>query len=229
MTSEKIKVTTQLRQLDEPLNSIEMYLNTVFNNSKSPIFIKDDECRLLLVNDAFSSMFGLAKDQIIGKTLVETVTPSEREHFLSIDRQVLAQGKEILCEETLTFSGEQTKIILTRKNRYSDLQGNYFLVGTIYDITERKQTELRETSRTHVLELITSGEALPIILASIVSAVEQLNPDMLCSILLLDNEGKHLLSGTASSLPDFIKNRFIELRFVFVFETAEPQRLKMIG
>ena len=73
------------------------------------------------------------------------MTPSEREHFLAIDRQVLAQGKEILCEETITFSGEKTKIILTRKNRYTDPQGNYFIVGTIYDISERKQTELRET------------------------------------------------------------------------------------
>tara|TARA_R110002153_G_scaffold61065_2_gene164863 strand:+ start:12510 stop:15125 length:2616 start_codon:yes stop_codon:yes gene_type:complete len=203
MTSKQINDTNQLRQLDENPNHIEMYLNAVFNNSKDPLFIKDDECRLLLVNDAFCSMFGLPRNKIIGKTLAETVTPSEREHFLSIDRQVLEQGKEILCEETLTFSGEQTKIILTRKNRYTDPQGNYFLVGTIYDITARKQTELRETSRTHVLELITSGEVLPVILASIVSAVEQLNPDMLCSILLLDNAGKHLLSGTASSLPDF--------------------------
>jgi diguanylate cyclase (GGDEF)-like protein/PAS domain S-box-containing protein len=75
--------------------------------------------------------------------------------------------------------------------------------GVHIDITEHKQAELREKSRTHILELITGGEPLPVILDAIVKVVEQNNPAMLCSILLLDDAGKHLLSGTASSLPDF--------------------------
>jgi diguanylate cyclase (GGDEF)-like protein/PAS domain S-box-containing protein len=75
--------------------------------------------------------------------------------------------------------------------------------GVHIDITEHKQAELREKSRTHVLELITRGEPLPVILDAIVKGVEQENPAMLCSVLLLDDTGKHLLSGTASSLPDF--------------------------
>jgi diguanylate cyclase (GGDEF)-like protein/PAS domain S-box-containing protein len=75
--------------------------------------------------------------------------------------------------------------------------------GVHIDITERKQAELREKSRAHVLELITKGEPLPVILDAIVKVVEQNNPAMLCSILLLDDTGKYLLSGTASSLPDF--------------------------
>jgi PAS domain S-box-containing protein len=54
---------------------------------------------------------------------------------------VLKEGKEVLCEETLTTAGEQTKTILTRKNRFVDSKGNYFLVGVIHDITERKHIE----------------------------------------------------------------------------------------
>jgi diguanylate cyclase (GGDEF)-like protein/PAS domain S-box-containing protein len=44
---------------------------------------------------------------------------------------------------------------------------------------------------------------LPVILEAIVRAVEQENPSMLCSVLLLDEAGRHLLSGVALSLPDF--------------------------
>jgi diguanylate cyclase (GGDEF)-like protein/PAS domain S-box-containing protein len=73
---------------------------------------------------------------------------------------------------------------------------------------ERKKTELREKSRTNVLELITHGEPLPVILAAIVRAVEQENPDMLCSVLLLDDSGKHLVIGAAFSLPDFYNDAF---------------------
>lgn len=141
MTSEQSKDTTPLSQFEEKRHYIEMYLNTVFNNAGDPIFVKDDECRLLLVNDAFCEIFGLPRNEIIGKTLAEKVPPNERAHFLSIDKQVLEEGDEILCEERLTTNGEQTKTILTRKSRFTDPKGNYFLVGVIHDITKRKQTE----------------------------------------------------------------------------------------
>lgn len=128
-------------QFEATLHDIEMYLDVVFNIMGDPIFVKDNECRLILVNDAFCSLFSLSKQAILGKTLAEKVPLSEREHFLSIDRKVLREGKDILCEETLTTGGEKTKTILTRKSRFIDKKGNYFLVGVIRDISERKQLE----------------------------------------------------------------------------------------
>ena len=71
------------------------------------------------------------------------------------------------------------------------------------DVAERKQSEQREQIRNHVLELLARGAPLAKILEAIVRGVEQEQPDMLCSILLLDSEGKHLLNGAAPSLPDF--------------------------
>jgi diguanylate cyclase (GGDEF)-like protein/PAS domain S-box-containing protein len=203
MTFEQNKDTRPLSQSEEKSHDIEMYFKSVFNNIGSPVFVKDEECRLLMVNDAFCTMFGLHRDEIIGKTLAEKVPPSEREHFLSIDKQVIREGKEILCEETLTTNSGHTRTILTKKNRFSDSKGNYFLVGITHDITSGKKNESREKSRTQVLELIARDESLSTILQAIVSGVEQENPDMLCSVLLLDDAGKHLLSCTASSLPDF--------------------------
>jgi diguanylate cyclase (GGDEF)-like protein/PAS domain S-box-containing protein len=71
------------------------------------------------------------------------------------------------------------------------------------DIAGRKQSEQREQTRNHVLELLAHGAPLATILGAIVRGVEQEQPDMLCSILLLDSEGKHLVTGAAPSLPDF--------------------------
>jgi diguanylate cyclase (GGDEF)-like protein/PAS domain S-box-containing protein len=203
MSSSQDKDTTPISQLKDNSHDLEMYFNAVFNNTGDPIFVQDNEFKVLLVNDAFCRIFGLSKDEVIGKTLAETVSSSEREKFRSIDRQLLDDGKEVFCEEALFIEGVQTKTILTRKNRFVDPAGRCFLVGVIYDITERKQAELREKSRSNVLELITSGEDLPVILEAIVRAVEQENPSMLCSVLLLDEAGRHLLSGVALSLPDF--------------------------
>jgi len=163
MTTGQNKDLTPLNQFEENPHDIEMYLNTAFNNSGDPIFVKDNECRLLLVNDAFCSLFRVSRHDVIGKTFVENVTRSEMEHFLSVDRQVLRDGREILCEETLTISGAPTKIILTRKNRFTGPKDSYFLIGVIQDITERKQIEekleLAASVFTHAREaiIITDG------------------------------------------------------------------------
>lgn len=141
MASEQNRDATPLSQFEENPHDIEMYLNAVFNNTGDPMFVKDNECRLIVVNDAFCSIFGLSRKDIIGKTLAEKVSPKEREHFLSIDRQVLRDGKENLCEENLTTSGMQTRTILTRKNRFVDPRGKYYLIGVIRDITDRKLAE----------------------------------------------------------------------------------------
>ena len=103
------------KRFEESLHDIEGYLDAVFNNMGDPIFVKDESCRLLLVNDAFCNMFNLPRDQIIGKTLAERVPTNEREHFLSIDKQVLESGQEVLSEETLTIGGCLTKTVLTKK------------------------------------------------------------------------------------------------------------------
>jgi hypothetical protein len=63
------------------------------------------------------------------------------EQIFFIDRQVLKAGKGILREETLSSNREGTKTILTKKNRFVDSKGNYFIVGVIHDITDRKKLD----------------------------------------------------------------------------------------
>jgi diguanylate cyclase (GGDEF)-like protein/PAS domain S-box-containing protein len=70
-------------------------------------------------------------------------------------------------------------------------------------ISSGKLAGQRELSRNNVLELLANDAPLSTVLEDIVRGVEQANPAMLCSILLLDNQGKHLLTGAAPSLPDF--------------------------
>jgi diguanylate cyclase (GGDEF)-like protein len=71
------------------------------------------------------------------------------------------------------------------------------------DVTESTMAAQREQTRSRVLELLASGAPLPAILESVVLGVEAGNPGALCSILLLDEEEKHLVVGAAPSLPDF--------------------------
>jgi len=77
------------------------------------------------------------------------------------------------------------------------------------DISDRKAVEEYHYFRSHILEKLTVDEPLQFILQSIVIGIEKLNPPLLCSILLLDDEGKHLINPVAPSLPSFY-NRAID-------------------
>ena len=74
-----------------------------------------------------------------------------------------------------------------------------------------KQAELRELSRSHILELLANGAPLSTILEDIVHSVEQANPAMLCCIMLLDSQGKYLHIGAAPGLPDFFNQEMNQL------------------
>jgi len=71
------------------------------------------------------------------------------------------------------------------------------------NVAEHKQSELREQIRNEVLELLAHGAPLPVILEAIAVGIEQQQPEMMCSIMLLDSEGRHLVTGAVPSLPEY--------------------------
>ncbi|MGL1903769.1 MAG: PAS domain S-box protein [Fibrobacterales bacterium] len=148
---------TDRKQAEEVAQINEKYYENIINSMGDPVFVKDSESRLLLVNDAFCGIFGLPRDQIIGKTLAEEVPASEQEEFLKIDKQVLFDGKDNINEETLTVRGGETRIISTRKTRFTDTNSNKFLVGVIRDVSEIKKQEIElQHLRNYLTNIINS-------------------------------------------------------------------------
>ena len=138
-TNEIGEVNRELELAKEKSEISEKYLENIINNIGDPVFVKDDQSRLILVNDSFCNLFSLDRDSMIGKTLAEEVPLDEQERFLSIDKEVIETGKENINEETFSVKGMQSKIISTRKSRFIDKNGNKILIGVIRDITDQKK------------------------------------------------------------------------------------------
>ncbi|OQW88589.1 MAG: hypothetical protein BWK72_06255 [Rhodoferax ferrireducens] len=83
------------------------------------------------------------------------------------------------------------------------------VVITHTDISAVKKAERYEQFRSRILELMASDAALPDLLLAIVLGVEQLHPTMLCSILRLSDDGRHLGEVIAPSLPDFYNQALV--------------------
>jgi PAS domain S-box-containing protein len=132
---------TEHKKAEEQIIKSKNYLNNILNNIGDPVFVKDEQSRIVLVNDAFCSSYNITKTDIIGKTMAENIPPEEMEIFFSKDKEVLSTGIENVNEEALTIKNHVTRIISTKKSRYIDDSGHKFLIGVIRDITESKKGE----------------------------------------------------------------------------------------
>lgn len=70
-----------------------------------------------------------------------------------------------------------------------------------HDISVRKQAEAMLTGQKQILELVARGEPLSLTLDVLLRMLERQSPDMICSILLMDDDGVHVRHGAAPSLP----------------------------
>ena len=77
------------------------------------------------------------------------------------------------------------------------------LKGTVQDITERREAEIRLRKYNDILELIAKGGELNNVLEAVVEHAEKIMKDGICSILLLDETGKYFTNGVSPGLPDF--------------------------
>ena len=75
-------------------------------------------------------------------------------------------------------------------------------VGTVIDVTERKRAEALRDGERRILEMIAHDAPLEEILEKLVRVVEAQFAGLLCSVLLLDEDGQHVRHGAAPSLPE---------------------------
>jgi PAS domain S-box-containing protein len=86
------------------------------------------------------------------------------------------------------------------------------IVGTLMDVTERMRAEALRDGESHILEIIARDAPLEEILESLVLVVEAQFAGLLCSVLLLNEDGQHVRHGAAPSLPELYSKAIDGLR-----------------
>ncbi|CAN5685153.1 EAL domain-containing protein [soil metagenome] len=160
--------------------------------------------KIVYVNPATVKMFGAdSVADLIGKPLIELVHPDFQKLARIRSQSVTQQGIAVPMVEMkfIKLDGNVIDVEVQSTSIVFDGQGAVHVV--IRDTTKSKQADRYEQFRSRILESLAGAEPLANQLTALVRGVEKLNPSMLCSILLLDAEGKHLLTGVAPSLPNF--------------------------
>ncbi|MDR6657463.1 diguanylate cyclase (GGDEF)-like protein/PAS domain S-box-containing protein [Tardiphaga robiniae] len=174
-------------------------LALVVDKTKRAIYIAGRDARICYVNGAFTGMFGYALDEATGlipeEFLVGAYTSQATLAYL--DRQIRTEGSAE--DEILLYDKAGNEVwVSVALNAIHGADGKIqHLVALMTDITESKQLQ---SLQHHILEALADEQPLLDVMDNLCRKVEQIAPDVVCSVLHVDSAGLlHPLGGP--SLP----------------------------
>lgn len=131
----------------QELEASKKFLNYTIDTVAYPIFVKDEQHRWILLNEAFCKLIGKQREELLGKSDYDFLPKEEADVFWQNDEQVFRTGEENDSEEIFTDANGKTHILSTKKTAFKNTDGSTILVGIIRDITEdrRKQLALQQS------------------------------------------------------------------------------------
>jgi diguanylate cyclase (GGDEF)-like protein/PAS domain S-box-containing protein len=135
---------TERKRMEDELAARERELRILLDNSPSPIFRYDTQCRRIYVNPAVEKMIGKPAEKLLNQSPSNEsiLSRQEGEKLECALRQVIETGQVIEGEIECVIADGQLHYYHNRYAPELDSNGNVLSVILVaHDITERKQTE----------------------------------------------------------------------------------------
>lgn len=147
------------KQAERELRHTQKFLDAIIEHVPAPILVKEvacanadvAQCRYTLVNRSFEELFGVSREEIVGKTVTD-LYPKERADF------IIAENNEALrSPNPITLSDHEVHTATngvrictaTTVAVRDDAQSPQILVTVLQDVTERNRTEQRIARMAH--------------------------------------------------------------------------------
>jgi diguanylate cyclase (GGDEF)-like protein/PAS domain S-box-containing protein len=137
---------TELRKSEKEIAETRHFLELVIDNVPAAISVKDaKELRYILINRAGEEVYGIPREQMIGKTIGELFPDRPAAVITARDRQVLdLRQPQAFGEHTFHSPHRGERTHLSRRVPVLDNKGNpQYLLLVIQDVTEQKEAEAR--------------------------------------------------------------------------------------
>jgi PAS domain S-box-containing protein len=136
-------INDELRAAEQALRASEARFRILLNTLPQKIFLKDRESNFIFGNENFAKDFRIAPDEIAGRNIYETFPKELADKYRADDQDVMESGRSLDLEEHYVVDGVETAV-QTVKVPMRDENGEVTgLLGIYWDITERKQNEVR--------------------------------------------------------------------------------------
>lgn len=201
-----------IEQRDQALKQSETFKTVILDSVAAEIAVVDQHGLIVAVN-AHWRKFALENSNLPGQVATCTGVGTNYLEMCGSAADNAGQAREgiqgVLDGRLPLFTHEYPCHSPDQKRWFTmvvmplEVNGDVGATITHTDITLIKQAQHYEQFQNRILELMAGDVALHDLLLATVNGVEQLHPQMLCSILLLDENGSHLGQVATPSLPDF--------------------------
>jgi PAS domain S-box-containing protein len=120
------------------------FLDSVIEHIPTPVYVKDAaQLRYVRINRAAEALFGMSREQMIGKSAHELFEKDVADVFVAQDRKVLAGGTvEDTPEHQFFFSNKEGLLLHIRKVPVFGEGGEpTHILGIVEDVTQQKKME----------------------------------------------------------------------------------------
>ena len=143
---------TELKRTEESLREREAFQNLLMDTIPTPVFYKDRQGRYLGFNKAFETLFGMTKEQLVGKSVFNIAPPELAKIYHAKDLELFEHpGTQVYEAPIQDAQGNRHDVVLHKApivNAQGAVSG---LIGIMLDVTQRKQAE--EQMAKHLDEL----------------------------------------------------------------------------
>src|SRR5712664_1140236 len=159
---------------------------------------------ILHSSEEHSRLYGFDPEKGIPsfEEMVQRMHPEDRTQIVESAERANSAGKDFEAQFRLLLPDGTTKYVHGVGHPVFNASGaTAEFVGILMDVTERRLAEALRDGESRILEMIARDAPLEEILENLVRVVEAQFAGLLCSVLLLDEDGLHVRHGAAPSLP----------------------------
>ena len=127
---------TERRELEEKLKKSELKYHEIFNQIPNPVFVVDhDSLEVLDCNKSVAAVYGLTREDIIGRSFLNLFLPAERSRYAA-DIRTTAELNQVKH-----LHKNQSRLVVNVRISPGEYPGRKVLLVTTSDITKRLEAE----------------------------------------------------------------------------------------
>ncbi len=168
------QMTTDLRESQARLTEEQRRTQELIEVLPNPIYFKATDGRYLGVNKAWETFFGIPRQAFLGKTVHDLYpgNPEIAQRLHEDDQALWDHPGARSSETTITTADGELHNTIYYKATFTGADGGIAgLIGTIVDITERKQAEQRRTLEHAVTRLLSEADRSSGIMSKIIQII----------------------------------------------------------
>ncbi|HEV7391853.1 MAG TPA: EAL domain-containing protein [Burkholderiales bacterium] len=157
------RITQDLRDSEAKLAEAQRLTQAMIEALPNPIFFKDTDGKYRGVNKAWETFFGIPRGAFIGKTVYDLYHADEAlaGRMDALDQALWQRPGSQSYEAVIPVVDGMQRDVVYYKATYAGAEGDVVgLIGTIIDITERKQAERRQAMEHAVTRVLAEAQTL---------------------------------------------------------------------